>query len=193
MTDTTGWARIDVALPLPMEVAGTLMTLIGTAWPDARVDTNGRHGYGLSMLVDPRVKPKRVTKKAAAEIKAANDPEGAEGATFDGFSSDGEGVTAHVGTPEEIALFIGGMVHDMLSQVEGATNYFEWQVHTESGDRYVLAAGRSKGQTPGALLAEAKAHVKALLAHPHPEGTGDVDAAERWLDRVEPGWDMVPA
>lgn len=183
MTDTTGWAEIRVATPLPMEVAGTLMQLIGAAWPDAQVRTDRGRGtfgddYALTMLVDHRRRPKKVTKKAAqvivGEQNATRDEADAAGVGDSDFLGFDDGWVS-TSAPEELSKFLGGIAHQLIGHYEGAVNYLEWEVHVqpegEARASYVLSIARSKGQTPGALrtkaeeeLADARAQLAAIRA-----------------------------
>lgn len=176
--DTTGWAEIRVATPLPLEVAGTLMQLIGTAWPDARVSTKRRgfgDDYALTMLVDHRRRPKKVTKKAAlaisekaAESRAEAEEVGVGGADFLRFE-DSSLVTA---VPKELMHFLGGIAHSIMSGDEAGPNYLEWIVTTApdaegAGARYVLCIARSEEQTPHEMHARTKAELADLRARLH--------------------------
>lgn len=203
--DTTGWAEIRVETPLPMEVAGTLMQLIGTAWPDAQIRTDGGRmafgGRALTMLVDHRRRPKKVTKKAAKAIVGQNADQADEAAAagvgdaeFLGFDDGWVSMSA----PEELQLHLASVCMHLLDGNEDAVNYLEWEVRTRATDdaparSFVLSAARSKGQTPHALrtraeteLADLRAQVRDLstriealpIAHElrdlaGPEGDGD--------------------
>jgi hypothetical protein len=164
MTETSNWTRINVALPIPLDVAATLMTLIGTAYPTAVVDTTSA-GFALSMKIDPKERARKVSKKQAAELLATRDDEFGD-TDFHGFNDNG-GID--LATPAELSHHLGHMAHQMFTQTDGAINYVEWEVRTapdENGDdeRYVLTIAKSKEQTPGSLLAEAKKRISELEA-----------------------------
>lgn len=156
------WTPIRIATPLPMDVAGTLMQLIGTAYPSAVIDTSGVRGfdreYALVMKVDPAERARRVTKKQVAEAKCDADPD--VDVDFIGFE---EGWLA-TSTPEELSLHLGGIAHELFTKTEGAVNFVEWSVKTEDGDRYVLSISKSKAQMPSALLAAANERIAELEA-----------------------------
>lgn len=166
------WHTIRVAGPLPMGVAGALMQLIGSAWPESVIDTSGRGDrrrprrvhYGqdaLVMLVPPKA-AKRVTKKAAKAIRAEAEEAEETGELF-GF----DGGWVKIAPPEELGLYLGSVAKAMLDAHEDAVNYVEWEVRDrESLERTVLSVARSKGQTPHALRMAAEAErdqVRALL------------------------------
>ncbi|HEY1178473.1 MAG TPA: hypothetical protein VGF17_20140 [Phytomonospora sp.] len=164
------WAPIVVGGPLPMDVATTLMQLIGAAWPSAVIDTSGRHAGQLSrwdspalvMLIDPKARAKRVTKKQVAEAKQYDDGEG--GSLVAITEEDGHTVVKMGDTPEELQLFLGGVAHDLFAQI-GGDNYVEWTVRTGDGAHtYVLSIARSKRQTPHALRTKAEKDLEELRA-----------------------------
>lgn len=166
-TDTAGWTPIVVVGSMPMDVAGTLMTLIGSAWPSARIDTTGRHlpystASGLVMLIDPKERPRHVTKKGARAIQQQHArAEGEESAQF-GRIKDG---TLSLQAPEELMLHLGDVAHIICDNLAGE-NYIEWEVRAQPVDApeqtYVLSIARSKGQTPHALRTRAEIELNAV-------------------------------
>jgi len=156
------WTEIRIATPLPMDVAGTLMQLIGTAYPSAVIVSTPAGGmfdreYALVMKVDPAQRAKRVTKKQAEEAK----PDDIEHETdFLGF--DNGWISAS--PPEELGLYLGEIAHQMFTSTDGAINYVEWEVRAGEQDRYVLSVAKSKEQTPHALRTKAEARVAELEA-----------------------------
>lgn len=157
--DTRGWVRIEVRAPLPMDMAGTIMQLIGTAYPSARIDTRAGFDTAIAMLVDPHERARRVTKKDARALRARNEAGGddIEGAQFQGFDGDSLLITP----PSELQLFLGEIAHRIFTGYEEDAgepllNYLEWQVATPAGDGYVLCVARSKQQTPHALRERAE-------------------------------------
>lgn len=189
--DTADWAQINVELPLPLEVAGALMELIGTAWPDAMVSTERRFGdfngdRALSMRVNHRRRPKKVSKRKAAAIVGQNADQADEAtaagvgdADFLGFDDGWVSLAA----PAELSLHLGSVCAHLLDANEDAVNYLEWEVREPARDdgtpgaRYVLSAARSKGQTPHALHTRARDELADLRAKIHKEARA-LDAAE---------------
>lgn len=181
--NATGWAEIRVETPLPMEVAGTLMQLIGTAWPDAMVRTDA--GRALTMVVDHTRRPKKVTKKATKAIVAGQAAEQDEAVAAGVGDSDFLGFNdgwVTLAPPEELSLHLGAVCARMLESAEGAVNYLEWEVREPARDdgtpgaRYVLSAARSKGQTPHALRTRAETELADLRARLRQEAAGLEDA-----------------
>jgi hypothetical protein len=172
MTETNehaGWVPVILAGAMPMDVAGTMMTLIGSAWPTAVIDTTGRHlppytRDGLVMLIDPRQRARKVSKKAAREIQQEHARgEGEEAARFLRLKDGTLTMTA----PEELMLHLGDVAH-VICQGAAGDNYIEWEVRAQPVDApeqtYVLSIARSKGQTPHALRTRAEAELDALRA-----------------------------
>jgi hypothetical protein len=158
-----GWHEITVATPLPMGVAGALMQLIGTAWPESVIRPTQRRPFGndpvFTMLVPPTM-PSDVTAERAREIRieAASDDTGSQ---FTGFRVDEEDY-AWVGTapPEELTMFLGSVAHRIFNEI-GGINYVEWQVrHQPEGEPpslYTLTVTSRTGKTAHQLRQEAEA------------------------------------
>ena len=156
-----GLIPIRVEGPLPTNIAAALMNLIGSAWPDSMIQTDSSKGIALDMRV-PNEPAKTIDQEFIDEIvkDAGND----DGTQFNGLR---DGWVAF-SPPEELCLYLGQVCHSLLEASEGAVNFLEWQVTTgkEPDDpSYVLSAARSKGQTPSALLAEAKALLQRHQAY----------------------------
>lgn len=165
--DKENWTPIRIEAPLPLDLAGALMQLIGTAWPEAVVtESSGYRKFGLEMLVPPRQKHK-VTKREADAIRDETAPTDADAtAEFLGFRWDDEGhAWLSMAPPEDLCLYLGEIGHRIIEAYADAVNYLEWEIRTKDGDnRYVLSVARSKGQTPGALRKKAEAVVERLRA-----------------------------
>lgn len=186
MSATDDWTEVNIAAPLPLDVAGTLLSLIGAAYPSCVINTAGakdrwsdRPEYALQLRIDPTERAKRVTKKQAAEL--VDDASDVDVLGFD----DGWLSTA---TPDELGLALGGIAHAMFTATDGAINYVEWQVHTKDKDhRYVLSVAKSKGQTPHAMLTAAKERLTALAEKWEADAESDrAYAADLSGDRRQP-------
>lgn len=170
--DTSDWTPIVIRGPLPMDVAGTLMTLIGTAYPSAVIDGSGEHlrGWGSAerafvLLIDPKERARTVSERAAAEAKV--DAEDAPGDAL-GFTAENDAAILHTSAPEDLCRILGGYAHHIFEAMAG-DNYIEWEVrHQPEGQayysRYVLSVARSKGQTPHALRTKAQGELDQLRA-----------------------------
>ena len=152
---------IRIEGPLPANIAGALMNLIGSAWPDAMIQTDSSSRIALDMRV-PNESAKTLDQEFIDEIvKDAGSDDGLE---FNGLR---DGWVAFA-PPEELCLYLGQVCHSLLEASEGAVNFLEWVVTTgkdPDDPRYVLSAARSKGQTPSALLAEAKVLLQRQQAY----------------------------
>ena len=60
--------RIQVALPLPMDVAATVMNLIGTAYPAALMEGKG---HNMTFLIPDGARPRKVSKSKGKPIEAS--------------------------------------------------------------------------------------------------------------------------
>lgn len=167
--DTSDWIPVVLVGSMPMDVAGTMMTLVGTAWPNAVIDTTGKHlpystASGLVMLIDPKQRPRKVSKAAARAIQQEHALAPGEQAAQFLRLKDG---TLSTEAPEELMLHLGDVAHVIFEHAAG-DNYIEWEVRAQPVDapeaRYVLSVARSKGQTPHAMRARAEAELEDLRA-----------------------------
>ena len=163
------WSNITVRDPLPLSLAGALMKLIGTAWPDARIRTEP--GVTLAMSV-PNTRAKTVSKRAAKQIldEEAAVSEGIEDAQLTRLTP-GEFAMQ---TPEELQMLMSGVVHQLMESFEDAANYLTWDF--TAGDKgYEVTIRRSAGESPAQKIARALAALEA----------GDPDKARSILANKE--------
>ena len=145
-TDTV---EVRVDLPLPLDVAGTLMKVVGAAYPGTRVATNTA-GMVFTIPLESRV------------------PDGDVDAYLEGFEPDlldpevGQTMLTHTGisAPEWLANVVGGIAKIAIGE---APNYIEAPYRTADGiETYVLTVARSKGQTPHQLRIAAEERIERL-------------------------------
>ena len=154
--ETENWTPIQIEGPLPMNVAGVLMQLIGRTWPEAVI--RGGTRYVLDMAVPAGQEAKTVDDEFIEQMRKESEPAEFEG-TFLGFR-EGELVFA---PPEELQLALGNFAHVLMSTYENAINHLEWEVlagKDEDAPRYVLSISRSKEQTPLAMRKAAEAKLE---------------------------------
>lgn len=154
------WTSIQIEGPLPMSVAGALMTTIGTMWPDARIMSNS--GSGLHMLIPKGQAAQSVDEEFIEQIRKGAELAPEQDGDFLGFQ---DGWIAFA-PPEELCLHLGSVAHAIMQGYpQEITNHLEWTVRTgnEPDDpQYVLSISRSKEQTPLAMRKEAEAEVERL-------------------------------
>lgn len=158
--------EIKIHTPLPMGVAGALLQLIGTAWPDSKVITEGHFAYNNLVIEIEDSKPaKKVTKREAAKIRKEAESDGEFDADFLGFN----GETLRSAPPEELCKAVGAVGLQILEAFDQPDNYVEWEVHDrERKTSGVLSIAHSKGQTPNVLRKKAEARVaelEGIVAH----------------------------
>lgn len=165
--DIEGWTAIRIEGPLPMGVAGVLLTTIGTLWPDAVIKPGKRNDFGRDYALDMRIPPNAPAQTLDEEFieqmqKNATDDDGSE---FLGFDDDGWVAFA---PPKELCLHLGNVAHGIMTAHEPeAVNHVEWTIRTgdaHDDPAYVLSISRSKGQTPLAMRQAAEAEVERLKA-----------------------------
>lgn len=159
MTATPGeratGAIIDIKLPLPMPIAGTLMKLIGTAWPEARIGDDS-YGSGMTFIIPQGAKPKRVTKAAA---KAIVDDHPTDVVLPDVVEFGPNGMNTSVSRMVADQLVVAA--RETFTENPDALNYTETLVtDRENGARYVMIFARSPQQTPHKLRMGAERALK---------------------------------
>lgn len=156
------WTRIRINAPLPMGVAGALISMIGAAWPDSKMETHT--SYSLSFLI-PKKRPQNVDEEFLGLLgKQATEPE-TDGEFLGEFLGWDGGMLAFA-PPEELCLHLGNVAHAIMKSHEpAAVNHVEWTILTgteEDDPSYVLSVSRSKQQTPLAMRLAAEKEVKRL-------------------------------
>lgn len=159
--DTEDWTRIRIAGPLPMGLAGVLMSTIGNLWPEAVIETGSRsEGYALSMKV-PNNPARDLDEEFLAEMRKSG-----EGTTEDGEWLGFDDGWVAFSPPEDLCLHLGNVAHSIMSGYpEEIINHLEWTILTgkERDDpSYVLSISRSKEQTPLAMRKAAESEVERL-------------------------------
>jgi hypothetical protein len=154
--------RLAIDLPLPLDMVGTVMGLIGAAYPTAKLDTRG--GHQLVALIPESARARKVSKKAAEALKEPAPDDPTENGDLASINADGSfGLIPH----EEVRMRLAEMMARVLDADGGAgENYIEWAVHDleDPSNRYVLYAARSRKQTPHALRQRAEADLAAARA-----------------------------
>lgn len=169
MTEATGVqdnkTAIRVGTPLPVDVFVTLGNLLELAYPGTTIQATppkARWEDTYTEFIIDRSKRVEVSPEQVADAVEESDGEDVE---VIGFDDDGH---VQFSTPDEASLALGHIAASMLDH-SGAVNYLEAEVRDAEGNRYVVCAARSKGQTPHALktaaeekLAEAEATIADL-------------------------------
>lgn len=146
MSNTT---QIEVQLPLPLDVATTIMKLISVAYPSAKVRPFGAGHMVLEIDLEDRV------------------PEGDVDAYFEEFTPHlldagaGESVLTASGitAPEWLARLAGSIMETAL---DAAPNYIEAGFTLNAGPDLTMIVARTAEQTPHALRMKAEARTAKL-------------------------------
>ncbi|MDJ0319778.1 hypothetical protein [Pseudarthrobacter sp. PS3-L1] len=152
--------RIQIALPLPMDVAATVMSLIGTAYPDALMEGKG---HNMTFLIPDGSRPRKVSK-AKSKPQEATEPSTAL------LECGPDGIS--ISTPEKLAAACLEIMKASFEQFPDAENYLEQRLwDRESGKGYVMHFQRLEGKSPAELreaaerkLAVAEARIAELEA-----------------------------
>ena len=164
--DIEGWIPIRIEGPLPMGVAGTLMTTIGHLWPDAVIKPGGKkygyREYALDLRIPPDTPAQTLDEEFIEQMQKETKDDGSD---FLGFDDDGWVAFA---PPEELCLYLGSVAHAiMIAHEPEAVNHVEWTIKTGNEPEdpsYVLSISRSKAQTPLAMRKNAEAEIERLKA-----------------------------
>lgn len=170
--ETDGYERIEVRLPLPLNVAAALQSAVGTIWPDAMIEPAG---VGRMIFAVPYPEPPARTAEEIAEnlreVAATLEEQNAD-QTDTGtprlHGIDKDGTLTLLTDPTAYTQVLGWAALSMLTAVEGAANYVEQVVHVPDDlikqghpGQVVFTAAWSKGQTPAALRQKAEADLAA--------------------------------
>lgn len=140
--------RTDITLggSIPLDVAGTLLNLVGAAYPATTVSSDHR---GMTFHIDPadRVDDPEVLERAA-ELKVAADEFTLE--TY--LRQLGDGAVA-VTLPQVLAATLVGLAEGMFAEHGQDVNYLETTCTstTHPGQRWAVIVARSAGRTPHEL------------------------------------------
>lgn len=147
MSDRT--QQIQVQLPLPLDVAGTLMKLIGAVYPSARVRPFGSSHMVLEIDLEDRVPDGDVDAYLEGVSPELLSPEAGETVLTN------SGVTA----PEWLARLAGSIMEIAL---DAAPNYIEADFTINAGTDLTMIVARTAEQTPHALRMKAEKRVTKL-------------------------------
>lgn len=136
MTDNSNKTAIDIALPLPMPVVGTLMKLIGAAYPTAEIANSYS---GIRFLIPVNVQPEDIPEDFTAEPSSDDDVNVTQ------LGPDG----ISVNTPTELAAICLHVMKKTFEEFPDAKNYLETQCFDRgTGKSYILTFKRNEGKTP---------------------------------------------
>lgn len=153
MNDETGETTpIEFKLPLPLDVAGTLLRLIGGAYPNAKVRPTNNGVMTVEIGTKDRVPDADVDAFLEGFTPDLLDPEVGVSMLTE------QGITA----PQWLSAMLGRMADVALGD---APNYIEakFTLHND-GIQRLLTVARSPEQTPHELHMQAKDRINALEA-----------------------------
>jgi hypothetical protein len=153
MTETEKMTRVQIALPLPMDVASTVMRLIGMAYPEALMEG---HDRSMTFLIPEGARPRKGSKnKAKPEQRDDVDSELLE------LGPDGISIT----TPGVLAAAALDIMRTSFEQFPDAKNYLEQRCYDrETHKAYVMTFQRAEGNTPHEMRQRAEDKLKRIEA-----------------------------
>lgn len=145
--------KIRIDLPLPMDVAGTMMRLVGTAYPDALME--GRGG-SMTFIIPDGARPRKVSKAKAK-------PDQVMEVETDLLEIGPEGIS--ISTPEHLAAACLHVMESAFEQFPDAKNYLEQRCYNrETHKGYVMTFQRMDGKSAHELREEAERKLAAAEA-----------------------------
>jgi hypothetical protein len=159
---TTDDVHVRIDMPLPLDVANTLMGVIGAVYPGAMIDTTVGYGSLSFRIPGEDRRPRLPGKKKLAALHVPEPDEPAARAQALGFDADG---AVSVSPAEELTAIMLAPVRQLFEDHgDAAKNYVSWEVldRAEPGRRWFLFAARSAQQTPHELRMKAEAEVTRL-------------------------------
>lgn len=162
--------RIEIALPLPMDVAGTVMRVVGMAYPDALMEGGSRT---MTFLIPEGARPRKGSKAKAK-------PEQREDLDSELLDIGPDGIS--ISTPEALAATALQIMKDSFEQFPDAKNYLEQRCYDrETHKAYVMTFQRAEGNTPHELRQRAEEKVQQIEAAVKLLAPGD---AQRILTQI---------
>lgn len=156
---TAGTTEVTLAGSIPLDVASTLMRLVGAVYPSARVSSDHR---GMRFHIDDadRADDPGVFDRAA-ELKVAADEWSLD--TYLRQLGDG---ALEVSLPQILTATLAGLAEGMFAEHGEDVNYLETTCTSPShpGQRWAVIAARSAGRTPHELRQAAEARADRLEA-----------------------------
>ncbi|KRE79970.1 hypothetical protein [Arthrobacter sp. Soil763] len=151
MTDQM--TKIKIHLPLPMDVAGTLMRIIGASYPEALMEGNSGT---MTFLIPEKARPRKVSAKAAK-------PDEAMELQSDLLEIGPDGIS--ISTPEHLAAACLQVIETSFQQFPDAKNYLEQRCYNrETREGYVMTFQRMKGKSPAELREAAESKLQRVEA-----------------------------
>lgn len=155
--------ELRIKLPLEMDVASTLLKVIGLTYPRTQIgrdDHKWDYERELVLLIDQRDRHKSPKAKRKYE-KIRDYADGWSPGALTELGPDGVAASPH----ELLALSWVDMARKSFAMFPDAANYIENTVYDEeTGQRYVFYVAKSKEQTPHELRQKAEARVAELEA-----------------------------
>ncbi len=151
---------VRIELPLPMDIAATLIDIIGKTWPRTMIaDDEHKSERRLALHIDQRDRHKTAKKQQKyEEIKSY-----ADGwvSNLTELGPNSVGVSPH----EILAKMWVDLARQTFTMWPDANNYVESTVYDdETHQRYVFWVAKSDRQTPHELRQQAEARVEELQA-----------------------------
>lgn len=152
--------EVAIALPLPMDIVGTLLEIVGLTWSGTVIKKGGLGQRELVLGIPNRQRHK--SAKAAKKYRRKKlhlkaDTE----ATINELDADG----IVIGTPNWLSELWVGMARDMWRRFPDAPNYVESTVYDQQARQsYVFYVAKSESQTPHALRIKAEKERDRALA-----------------------------
>lgn len=182
--------ELRIELPLPIDITGTLINIIGLTWPGAMIK-NGASGSGWRsdnrlVLEIPDEQRHKSPKKAEKYAKRKSQLDADTEATINKLGPN----AVSMGLPEHLASIFLAMAKTWLEAYPDAKNYMETKIYDrETYKSWVFTVARSEKQTPHQLRQDAMQERDDAWAQ-YRIAADERDELKRQLDAVP--WEYVP-
>lgn len=153
-------AEIRIGLPLPMDLTGTLLKVIGLTWPGAVIKNGDDPRHDRHMVVGIPASQRHRTAKKAEKYAKRKEYLNAN-VDADITELDPNGVS--FGWPEWLAAQWVAMARQCWEKFPDAKNYLQSEIlDRDTKQRYVFYVAKSEGQTPHALRTAAEKRLQVV-------------------------------
>lgn len=159
---TEGSTTIKIDLPLPMDIAGTLMQVIGLTWPNTVIKQDeARFPSERALVMEVSDEDRHKSAKARKKYEKHKQHLSKWDSDITELTPNAVGVSPH----EYLAKQWCAMARQTMEMFPDAHNYLESVVQDrDTRNRWVFYVARSEGQTPHALRKVAEKRVEELEA-----------------------------
>lgn len=146
--------RVHIELPLPLDVAGTLISAIGQLYPNTVIDQT-TSSTKMTLVITEDDRNRQDIHLTDLEVEPAIN------VGDESHITSWDEVGPHMSTPDNLSAELGRIGSALLEHTD-AENYVEVQVRNPAGERLLITAVKTEAQDPRKLHLAAQATVERL-------------------------------